>query len=142
MQTFLPYRDFEKSAQALDVKRLGKQRLEAQQIIAVLEGRSTAWKNHPAVKMWEGHLNCLKLYYNTIIVEWESRGYRNSMPLQAAHIAGATMPWWLGLKAFHSSHRAVLLYKEISRGEKPWYVNMGWIEEPAPTVWWPRREKR
>ena len=33
MQTFLPYPDMIKSAKALDYKRLGKQRVEAKQII-------------------------------------------------------------------------------------------------------------
>ena len=33
MQTFLPYPDFKKSLQTLDYRRLGKQRIEAYQII-------------------------------------------------------------------------------------------------------------
>jgi len=32
MQTFLPYADFKESAQCLDYRRLGKQRVEAKQI--------------------------------------------------------------------------------------------------------------
>ena len=32
MQTFLPYADFKRSAESLDNKRLGKQRVEAMQI--------------------------------------------------------------------------------------------------------------
>ena len=37
MQTFLPYKDFRKSAQVLDYKRLGKQRVEAWQIYQTLK---------------------------------------------------------------------------------------------------------
>jgi len=33
MQTFLPYPDFERSARALDLKRLGKQRVECIQVL-------------------------------------------------------------------------------------------------------------
>ena len=33
MQTFTPYADFEKSLRTLDLKRLGKQRVEVIQII-------------------------------------------------------------------------------------------------------------
>lgn len=56
MQTFLPYPDFELSARFLDRQRLGKQRVEAWQILNVLEelkipGRTPAWRNHPAVRM-------------------------------------------------------------------------------------------
>ena len=39
MQTFLPYRNFRKSLQSLDDKRLGKQRVETFQILNNLLGR-------------------------------------------------------------------------------------------------------
>jgi hypothetical protein len=57
MQTFLPYKDFTKSAEALDNKRLNKQLLEGYQILKVLSNTDpkAAWRNHPAVKMWRGH---------------------------------------------------------------------------------------
>ncbi len=58
MQTFLPYEDFTLSAQCLDYRRLGKQRVEALQIFNALTGASTkdgreyrGWINHPATKM-------------------------------------------------------------------------------------------
>lgn len=35
MQTFLPYANFEASAKVLDYKRLGKQRVEAKQILEI-----------------------------------------------------------------------------------------------------------
>ena len=37
MQTFLPYDSFEESASVLDWKRLGKQRVEAMQIVNAIE---------------------------------------------------------------------------------------------------------
>jgi len=51
VQTFLPYTDFIKSAKCLDYKRLGKQRVEAKQILNILLGETTkaGWTNHPAV---------------------------------------------------------------------------------------------
>ena len=36
MQTFLPYPDFVKSALVLDYRRLGKQRVEARQILDII----------------------------------------------------------------------------------------------------------
>ena len=36
MQTFLPHRDFEQSAKCLDMKRLGKQRVEAYQLLLIM----------------------------------------------------------------------------------------------------------
>lgn len=38
MQTFLPYADFERSARTLDLKRLGKQRVECIQVVRGLAG--------------------------------------------------------------------------------------------------------
>ena len=64
MQTFLPYPDFKKSLQALDYRRLGKQRVEAYQIIRVIK-YGDGWQHHPAAKMWRGHINALKLYCST-----------------------------------------------------------------------------
>ena len=72
MQTFLPYADFSKTAKCLDYKRLGKQRVEAKQILNILLDRTETkgWRNHPAVLMWVGYENALKIYYNMILDEW------------------------------------------------------------------------
>jgi hypothetical protein len=52
MQTFVPYGDdFHRNADALDIRRLGKQRVEGLQILRCLSGLSTGWRNHPIVKM-------------------------------------------------------------------------------------------
>jgi hypothetical protein len=66
MQTFLPYANVKKSVKCLDSKRLGKQRVEAFQILNILLNRTktSGWRNHPAVKMWKGHENALKVYFN------------------------------------------------------------------------------
>jgi len=108
MQTFLPYADFEKSARSLDYRRLGKQRVEAKQILnAICNG--DGWSNHPAVKMWIGYENALKLYHDIMIKEWVRRGYRNNMELH--NVEAAKMPWWLGFEMLHISHRASLCRK-------------------------------
>jgi len=54
MQTFLPQISFKESAECLDNRRLGKQRVEAMQIMKALLLPEYGWKNHPAVKMWKG----------------------------------------------------------------------------------------
>ena len=81
MQTFLPYKSFAKTARVLDKTRLGKQRVEASQILDLVEGRAdNTWKYHPAVRMWQGYADALRLYYNTMLAEWEDRGCENNMP--------------------------------------------------------------
>ena len=80
MQTFLPHQDFSKTASRLDRKRLIKQSVENLQVLKSLAGlySSGAWKNHPAVKMWEGHEDWLFMYNESIVKEILMRGYKNT----------------------------------------------------------------
>ncbi len=79
MQTFLPYSDFYKTAECLDYKRLGKQRLETLQIYKSLTEKNYGWKNHPAVKMWKGYEKELLIYGIIICNEWIKRGYKDTL---------------------------------------------------------------
>lgn len=110
MQTFLPYSDFTLTAKCLDNKRLGKQRVEAYQILKTLRGESKGWANHPAVKMWRGYESALALYMNACITEWIARGYKNTMKIEAVSEPVAFPPW-LGDDSFHRSHQSNLVRK-------------------------------
>jgi hypothetical protein len=120
MQTFLPYADFAQSAKTLDGRRLGKQRVEALQILRVLAGITTAWQNHPAVRMWRGHAMMLTSYFCNVCAEWISRGYKDTCVEKARLVLEAypqlqaeyDMPAWVGNEAFHASHRSNLLRKD------------------------------
>jgi hypothetical protein len=70
MQTFIVYRGFAKTAAALDMQRLGKQRVETLQILRALRHETDAYANHPAVKMWAGYEEALVLYGLIITHEW------------------------------------------------------------------------
>lgn len=119
MQTFLPYSDFGKSAEILDKKRCWKQVIEAKQIISVLEGETTAWRNHPAVRMWEGYIDALKYYFDMMLQY--AKGKHNIQtkyqyilqgkftPLDFRNIK---YPWWLGDEDFHRAMRARLIEKD------------------------------
>lgn len=109
MQSFLPYSDFKKSAESLDYRRLGKQRVEAMQIYNCLT-TPTRWKNHPAVKMWEGYNGALAEYHNAIITEWINRGYVNNMHY-ISYQDEYDYPWWLGNEDFHRAMRGRLIDK-------------------------------
>jgi len=129
MQTFLPYANFGKSVQCLDYKRLGKQRVEAMQIINTLV-HGSRWANHPAVLMWWGYENALRLYMNKCIHEWIRRGYNNTMQI-AEVTEPVEMPPWFGNEKFHASHRSNLLRKNHE-----WYGQFGWSEtDQLPYVW-------
>lgn len=134
MQTFLPYDDFARSASALDNRRLGKQRVEAFQILNTLCGFSSGWRNHPAVKMWRGHEFSLYEYAQTTCAEWIRRGFNDTVSdkLRALPLPDdISTPVWLGDEAVHASHRANLMRKAPE-----WYGQFGWDEDPAlPYVW-------
>jgi hypothetical protein len=132
MQTFLPYPDFQKSLEVLDYRRLGKQRVEAKQILNVLLDRTQTkgWRNHPITKMWSGYESALQLYHNMCIEEWIRQGYNNNMPLEKI-TQKIVYPPWFGNEKFHSSHRGNLLRKDYN-----YYSQFNWSENSElPYVW-------
>lgn len=129
MQTFLPYPDIKKSLQTLDSRRLGKQRVEAYQIIRAIK-YGGGWSHHPAVKMWRGHINALKLYYNLSLEEWIRRGYKNRMEKMPIH-GKIVYPAWFGNEVFHAAHRSNLLRKDFT-----YYSKYGWSEPPDLPYHW------
>jgi hypothetical protein len=161
MQTFLPYEDFNLSAAVLDDKRLGKQRVEVIQILnALLDEDSTGWKNHPAVKMWEGYETGLAYYGDCICREWQNRGFQDTCrdkitdiirtnektikqiltfgKIAASNSSSAlelALPDFLGNEEFHASHRSNLLRKDPD-----WYGMFGWTEPDSLEYYWPTKK--
>jgi hypothetical protein len=132
MQTFLPYPSFEKSASVLDYRRLGKQRVEAYQILRALRGLSKGWVNHPATVMWRGYEPALEQYLRVMINEWTGRGYNNTMVVPD-HKPMIVIPPWFGDERVHASHRANLKRKD------PEYYS-AFDEDPAMPYYWPNQE--
>ena len=133
MQTFLPYEDFVKSAQCLDYRRLGKQRVEAWQIHQIVSGQRTTggWINHPAVTMWRGYANALAWYYNAMVTEWVERGYKNTMLPLKVNAGCIEMPPFVGENAFHDSHKSNLLRKDFA-----FYSQYNWqVPDNLPYIW-------
>ena len=131
VQTFLPYPDFEQSARVLDLKRLGKQRVETIQIVRALTRPTYGWANHPAVLMWKGYEEALGRYGLTCCEVWTERGFGDTcavtiaadlrtfgidaMRTQAELAAGEALPPWLGQERVHLSHRSALVRKDPER---------------------------
>lgn len=126
MQTFLPYKDFDKSAQALDNKRLNKQVLECYQVLNVLsnDDPNAGWRNHPAVKMWRNHEGQLWLYVMAMVREADKRGIKteknvanlNALKARAGDNWGYSIPRWLKnpftMDRLTTSHKANLYTKD------------------------------
>ncbi len=132
MQTFLPYKDFVKTAQCLDYRRLGKQRVEATQIYKIVSGERTTggWINHPAVLMWKGYVDALAFYQNIMIKEWIQRGYKNNMELLEWQ-SSFDLPPIVGDTDFHRSHQSNLLRKDAE-----FYSQYKWnVTDDLPYIW-------
>jgi len=134
MQTFLPYEDFAASARVLDRQRLGKQRVEAWQILNALGGVSKGWVNHPATRMWRGYEQALAHYGDAMCYEWIARGYRDTLLERFQSFITHRFPVpppWLGNEALHLSHRSNLIRK------MPDYYGPIWPDVPSdmPYVW-------
>ena len=145
MQTFLPYPDYTASAKCLDMRRLGKQRVEVLQLLRALTGQSKGWANHPAALMWKGYERNLCEYGMTMCQEWTDRGYKdtchdklalifNTLPTEQFRPPFRNPPW-LGDDAFHAAHRSNLLRKDPD-----WYGQFGWTEPNDLPYIWPKGE--
>ena len=130
MQTFLPYEDFKRSAEVLDDKRLGKQRVESMQIYKACVLDDYGWKNHPATKMWVGYEYALLEYMNVMIQTWVERGFKNTMGI-ARFDTKIVMPPWLGDADLHASQRSNLLRKD-----KDFYSKYDWSESDDMPYYW------
>lgn len=157
MQTFLPYADYQKSARCLDKPRLGKQRVEVQQIFNVLRIKESipvekimvnepkkpstdrGWLTHSAVRMWDGRAVELLRYGVVVCAEFRRRGGNdNLMPMFLDRIERLEQlhydpraPFWMGDESVHASHRANLLRKNSQH-----YSQFGWVESAElPYVW-------
>ncbi len=92
MQVFRPYVDWKKSAEVLDDKRLGKQRIECKQVLKVIlrkldlirDGRR-GWVNHPIVLMYfndgRPYIRDLIGFFDACVKEWKRRGFNNLINL-------------------------------------------------------------
>lgn len=128
MQTFLPFADFRASADALDDRRLGKQRVETIQVVRALTVPGYAWRHHPAALMWRGFEEALGRYGLTMCQVWVERGYADTCAatitadLEAAGVRGirgqdalaaaGALPTWLSDETLLLSHRSNLVRKD------------------------------
>ena len=135
MQTFLPYPSFKQSAECLDRQRLGKQRVEAYQILRALHGITKGWRNHPATLMWKGYESALAAYAITCCEVWIARGYKDTLKDKISMLVeiatDPTLPEWFGVERFHASHRSALLRKDPEH-----YGQFEWTDD-VEGYWWP-----
>jgi hypothetical protein len=141
MQTFLPYEDFCHSAMVLDNSRLGNQCYR--ECVTLIRG---GWANHPASKMWQGHLFYLALYGLSLANEMRVRTKPDGSPKWGEEVCdrwcafwreqvnlhpACEPPPWLGDAPFHLSHRSNLLRKMPEHYRRFWPAE----RDDLPYVW-------
>jgi hypothetical protein len=148
MQTFLPYPGFTESARVLDRRRLGKQRLEALQVLRGLTVPGYGWRRHPAVRMWAGYEEALVRYGLDVCRVWRDYGHqdncaamlvtdlaavqpRTAVRGQEELAAAGELPPWLGDEALHRSHRSALVRKDPDR----YAALFPGVPDDLPYVW-------
>jgi hypothetical protein len=148
VQTFLPYADFAATARVLDLRRLGKQRVEALQVLRALTVPGYGWQHHPVVRIWRGYEEALTRYGLEICRQWVCKGHRDTcaaslgtdftaatgleMPRTQAELADAgALPPWLGDPSFHRSHRSALVRKNPGY-YRPLFPD---VPDDLPYVW-------
>lgn len=144
MQTFLPYPDFEQTAEVLDDRRLGKQRVEVLQILNATHRTTGGWINHPATRMWRGFEPALVAYGIAIIDVWIRTGRADSVrgkilphlhgqPVRSQRQLDALglLPPWLGREDLHRAYRSALVRK-MPEHYRPLFPD---VEEDLPYVW-------
>ena len=120
MQTFVPWPDAAESARSLDQARLGKQRVEALQVLRAITLPTYGWQSHPAIAMWRGYRPALTAYSLAVTDEWIAQGHADTVRPQIAEFApgveagtaGLDLPAWWGDEAVHLSHRSKLVQKD------------------------------
>lgn len=152
MQTFLPYPSFEDTARCLDNRRLGKQIVEAYQVLKAITDPTYGWQNHPAVNQWRGYSHYLINYLTELNFEYwhrhrkEHKAYAHAIAYYRLFyldkdgypIDNTFLPPWLGYAPYHDSHKSALLAKDYS-----WYKQFGWqaLHRPEINYIWPSKMK-
>ncbi|RRO18667.1 cytoplasmic protein [Saccharopolyspora rhizosphaerae] len=155
MQTFLPYPSFDESAAVLDDRRLGKQRVEALQVLRALTREGYGWQHHPAVAMWAGYEEALACYGLAMCGAWTVTGRPDTCEVSIREDllettgltavrsqdelaeAGELPPWW-GDPLFHRSHQSALVRKHPEHYRR----FFDGVPDDMPYVWPPSDRPR
>ncbi|MBB76555.1 MAG: hypothetical protein CMJ75_18780 [Planctomycetaceae bacterium] len=168
MQTFLPYAEYDRSAKALDPKRLANQVKEAAQIFASLFGgayvlipasaqaehesdfspaepvlySTGGYPNHPATLMWKDYERELSLYALACIAELRERGSGAMKVYEKMFTEARDLLRDTGRPPWIGNERFHAAHRSQLLAKDPdWYNLCGWTETPGSLEYfWPTKE--
>lgn len=126
MQIFRPYIDWDRSAAVLDNLRLGKQRVEAKQVLKAFLRRMglirdglKGWLSHPIVLLYfnngKPYVEDVVGYFTSCINEWRGRGKENNLNLDDINHLLSQIEKTSGTPVMHLhevEYRRILLVKD------------------------------
>lgn len=115
------------TAKCLDKRRLHKQIVECGQILSAIEGKITAWKNHPCVRQYRNHETWLRLYRSVLISYYEKD---NAMAEKLNNQAVKLTPCFHGKDYFDQMKRR--LYTK----DKDHYNHFSYLGESNVNWYW------
>jgi hypothetical protein len=147
----LPFADFPRSAEVLDARRLGKQRVETLQVMQVLTAlrwdnsagviqsyQPKGWRTHPVVLMWKGFEAALVAYQDAVCRSWTQRGFNDTCAGKTSGLLAASglpsvvvLPPWFGDEALHRSHQSNLIRKDPGL----YAAHFPGVPDDLPYVW-------
>lgn len=115
------------TAMCLDKRRLHKQIVECGQILAALEGKTTAWKNHPCVRQYRGNETWLRLYRAVLISYYEKE---NAMSEKLNNQAVKLTP------KFHGKDYLDQMKRRLYTKDKDHYIQFSDLGESDVNWYW------
>jgi len=140
VQTFLPYPSFAESVRVLDRARMGKQRVEALQVLRAITVPGYGWRHHPVALMWRGYLPALTKYALESADAWIEQGHADTVRPQVLAFAPEVadlaqddleLPPWIGDAGFHRSHQSNLVRKD-PEFYRPFFPD---VPDDLPYLW-------
>lgn len=112
IEIYLPYEDFQKSLECMDVRTLGNQRIESFQLIKTLvwDEPKTSYSS-PVEELWKNHTIALVKYYNMSVDLWKEKGFKNTFPkiTNFKFPEEISLPECIGNSNFHRAYQIQLL---------------------------------
>lgn len=132
MQVFIIGSPLE-TAKILDKRRLNKQIIECDQILNVLYGKSTSWKNHPAILQYKNDIEWIKRY-TMCLMSYREGDMQNA--IKYSYHANLYIPKW------HSNEYYVQMKRRLYTKDPNYYKDFEKFGTSDVNWYWSNTENK